>query len=267
MYTVAHDAAINGARLSDLDDRIIVQGVSEDAGKDNFTTAAISGRSSQRVTARRRDYIDVSVSFGILVHRSDLQTRSELMEAVAAWAAAAREGAWITIGHRSGRRLWARLFSLPAAGDPWAWTSTYKVTFRAWEVPFWQDADPISIRRSGSSLEQQISVNGSATTVLDMAYQNTSGSSCATLTIDTGSATMAFESLGLASGESLIIDHTESGTLRIRILSGSTYRSAMAMRTPESSDDLWIAPGLPTIIASAQRSGAWTLSVSGRYET
>ncbi len=266
MITVAHEAAVDGTKLSSIDDRIIVQGVTEDAGKDAYTTAAISGRSSQRVTNRRRDYIDVSVNFGILVHRSDMQTRGELLEAVAAWAAKARNGAWITVGHRAGRRLWARLYSLPAAGDMWDWTATYKIVFRAWEVPFWQDATPVSIRRSGSTLSQQISVNGSAQSVLNMTFQNTSGSSCDTLSISTGAAGMSFSSLGLASGESLVIDHTEDGTLRIRILSGSSYRSAMAKRNPSSDDDLWIDAGMPAISGSAGRSGVWTLTVYGRYE-
>lgn len=267
MWTWAHEAALDGAKLSEVDERIVVKGTSVAAGKDSLSTAQISGRAGgSRVTGSRRDSLDITVSFGILVKKDDMAARSEVLEKAAAWAMGAENGAWLTLGHKQGRRIRVRLAQGPAEGDLWEWTNNYTIVLRAHEVPWWQDNNPTTVRRASTgSLSIQISVSGNRETVLDAAYTNGSGSTCNTLSISTGSATMAFSGLGLANGETLRIDHTADGMLRIRIIgTGGTARSAMAARTPASSDDLWIAPGVRTVAITAA-SGSAELSCYGRY--
>ena len=263
----AHDIAINGAGLADVDDRIIVQGITIDAAKVQTSVTTAYGRPGQRITGRHRDTLDVTVSFGIRLKKKRMEERAELFEEVTRWAMAAEDGAWITVGHRPERRLRAVLESLPAEGDMWQWTNSYAVTFRAYSVPYWQDIRKNSITRTNiTSTTQQIGVSGSAKTVLDFSYTNTKTSTCNTLSISTGIAAFAFAGLGCESGETLIIDHTEDGLLRIRIHNESTGdRSAMDKRSAESSDDLWIRPGSPTVTISCQRAGTIVMGTYGRY--
>lgn len=260
--TTARSCAIGGVELKDVDSRVYVLGTSCDAGKETQTGTAFGGRGGQRVTVNRREYLDIRVTFGIDIRKEYLQERSEIFEQCMAWAALARDGAWITIGSKKDRQIWARTFTLPNEGDQWQWASQYTIVFRAWEVPWWQDTEPISVRRSGiSSLTQQISVTGNARTVLDFSYTNTSGATVDTLSIDTGSAVMAFTGLGMASGSTLEISHREDGLLVIAV----DGESAMACRTPESDNDLWIAPGVPSVTVAAGGNGTFVLSSYGRY--
>ena len=86
-----------------------------------------------------------------------------------------------------------------------------------------------------------------------------------TITIVTGgkSKAMVFSSLGLAAGETLVIDHNTSGLLRIRIrATGGTYRTVLAARSDESVDDFIVDPG--TAQCQLTISGARKLTVSAR---
>ena len=257
-----HRVALNGVQLDSVDNRILVQGVEEAEGKDQFSAVSVFGGVGQRVTNEHRDYLDVTVRFAMKIKKSSMQDRSDVFEKVVAWAAA---GGWLTVNYKADRRLWVRLFKCPAPGDQWNWTNTYAITFRAYTVPFWQQDPPGILKATGSSIVRSIGVGGNTDTVLDLSFQNTSGSTCASFTIAAGSSTITLQSLGLANNETLIIDHTEDGLLRIRILNGSTYRSALDKRTAASSNDLWVKPGMVTVSITAAQAGTLTVKCAGRY--
>lgn len=259
----SHRVALNGVELDEIDSRIIVQGIEEAAGKDQISAVSRFGGTGQRITNRHRDSLDVTVRFSIHAKSGDMATRNEIFEKVNAWAAA---GGWLTINYKPDRRLRVIRAQAPAAGDQWKWTNVYSIVFRAYGVPFWQQDPPGRLTASGSSIARQLGVAGSAETVLEATFKNTSGAVCNTLTIQAGDSTMAFTALGLANNEMLIIDHTEDGLLRIRIQNGSNYRSAMSSRTPESSDDMYVSPGTVSVILTAQRTGSLTITCSGRYD-
>lgn len=269
-YKTAHEANLGGVNLSSVDSSIIVLGCSAEAGKDTLSAQAVSGRGGQRITGATRDYIEATVKFGILCRRSNMNSRSAIFEKAISWAAAARDAnAWLKFGQKPGRQLRVRLSSLPAEGDPWEWNKEYSITFRACEVPYWQDTSYTTVTQSsGTSLSQSITVPGSARTVAELTYVNNSSSTCDTLSISTGAATMNFTGLGILAGETFQIIHTADGVLRIRIKNSSdVYRSVFAKRTAlTSDDDLWIMPGSRTVTGTAQRTGSWTISCRGRYE-
>ena len=264
---LAHEAALNGAGLSSVDSRVLCMGISTDTPKVTINTAAAYGMDGQRITGNRRDCLDVNVSFGLLCRKEEMQTRAELFEMVTSWALTAVDGAWLTIGNRPERRLWVRLQKMPAEGDPWQWTNTYTITFRANEVPWWQDVSQSLLRRENvTSGTYSMSVTGNVRTVMDFTYTNTGSAACDAITVSTGTSVFAFANLGCGVGEKLVIDHTEEGLLRIRIqATGGAYRSAMAKRTPASSDDLWIAPGVPQVTITAGVSGTCLLTCYGRF--
>ena len=91
---------------------------------------------------------------------------------------------------------------------------------------------------------------------------NESGGTVDTADITIGASTMLFTGLGLADGETLVIDYRDDGLLQIRIRSGSSYRSAMSARTAESDDEFFIEPGETS--ARFRSEGACSLAVSAR---
>ena len=78
-----HRAALNGAQLDELDERVLVLGVTEGAARLNITTANRFG-GGLRVVSEVRDALDVSVRFGIRLRSSadELVQRSEIFEAM-----------------------------------------------------------------------------------------------------------------------------------------------------------------------------------------
>ena len=65
--------ALGGEQLDELDERIIITGVDEAAGKDNISSTAAAIGNGQRITARRRDTLDVSVRFALMIKNNDMR--------------------------------------------------------------------------------------------------------------------------------------------------------------------------------------------------
>ena len=265
MFVMAHEVSLNGQSLGDVDDRILVAGISSDAGKETVGTVSPFGRPGQRITGVHRDSLDIAVRFTINEKSYRPQARAEVFEKVMKWAA---NGGWLTVNYKPDRRIRVIAAQLPAEGDLHK-RSEFVITFRAYGVPYWQQAEASSLRLNGvSSVSRSFGVDGSRQTVMDISFKNTSGSTCNTLTITCGSSSLSFSDLGLAHNETLVIDHNDTGRQclqRIRILNaaGTGYRSAMSKRS--GSDDLFVNPGVNNVALSAQRSGTLLISCAGRF--
>jgi hypothetical protein len=260
-----HRVALGGVQLDEIDPSIIIKGVEEAAGKDTVGAVSTATRDGQRVTGRRRDTLDVTVRFGINLRRDQLQRRSDVFELVNAWAA---PGGVLTVNYKKGRRLRVVCVQAPGAGDMWKRTNEYTITFRAYAVPYWEQATAISAQTgTGSSGSAQLTVEGSAETVAEVTLANKSGALIQTATITIGGKVMKFEALGLAGNESLVIDYTNDAIQRIRIRNASgSFRSAMISRIPASSvDDFKVSPGVVSCSFTAQRACQMTVSARGRF--
>lgn len=262
-------AALNGEELDAAHDRIVIQGIECADGRDTISATASAAGSGQRVTSRRRDTLDVVIRFGLDIRRTDLQARAEALEAVNAWAAIAADGAWLTLGHKPGRRLRVRLAQAPGEGNLWEWTRDYTITLRAYEIPYWEDeeAESAEIGTVSMTAAGSFRAGGTAPAGVAVELQNMSGAEIKRITnITVGGNRMAFDTLGLMANETLIIDHGETGLVRIRIRAADgTYRSAMAARTPESADDFAVYPGDNAAGFEAQRACRMTVRWRCRY--
>ena len=257
---LAHRVALNGTQLDSVDNRINIKAVEEGAGKETIGAASLAGRSGQRITNRHRDTLDVVVKFSINEPDS-LQDRETILESVNKWAAG---GGALTLNYKAGRVLNVICAQCPGAGDAYDWTAVYAITFRAYEVPYWQESTDTTGTASGDSGSVSLTVNGSAETVAEVTFKNTSGSTCDTFSVTAGSSSMALTNLGLANNETLEIDHN-GRILRIRIKNTSNvYRSVLEKRT--GADDLYLQPGSRTISYTAGQSGNFTAKVRGRFE-
>jgi hypothetical protein len=260
-----HRVALNGAQLDELDERVLVLGVTEGAARLNITTANRFG-GGQRVSSEQREPLDVNVTFGIRLRSSadELVQRREIFEKVTAWAMG---GGWLTTNIRPGRRIYVRCAQLPAAGDLAEWASEYTTTFRAYGVPFWQGTNPSSfVAPTTKGNSKALEIAGTAPSVLEFSLQNTSTAELSEFTLTAGAHSMAFEALGLMPGETLELDHDAEGLLRIRIQSAEgAWRSAMAARKAESDDELKVSPGSVTVGWTSRRAGLLTVRCYGRY--
>ena len=258
---LSHRVALNSVQLDELDSRITVDNILEDTGKDTINAVGFGGRDGQRLTQRRRDYLDVTIKFKIDIRKHFMSEREEVLEAVNAWAMA---GGWLTVNYKPGRKLRVVCVKLAAVGDAWEWTRQYEITFRAYGVPYWQEENAASVTFRGNS--GVLTVNGTAPTVAEVEFGNTSGGTINALTISCGASQMTFGSLGLLSGEVLVIDHDDTGLLRIRICSVTgVYRSAMAARTASSADDMFVNPGAVTCVYSPSWTAWCVVRANGRW--
>ena len=257
---LAHRAALNGAQLDEVDNRIIIKGIEEGAGKESVGSVSLGGSDGTRITGRkRRDTVEVQVRFSLNIRRNQLQDRSDIFEAVNAWAA---KGGYLTVNYKAGRRLYVDEVSLPGAGDQYKRTNEDTITFRAHAIPYWQQDPAVSVSTgTGTSATGSIQVAGSARTVCDAELKNMSGANIASATITVNGHSMSFTDLGLGADETLKISHNDKGVLAIKI--GS--RSVMAKRTDMSADDLFADPGNNGFSFSAQRACRLTVSCRGRF--
>jgi filamentous hemagglutinin family protein len=187
-----------------------------------------------------------------------LTARSQLLEKVNAWA---QPGGVLTLNYKPNRRLNVVLVQAPGEGSLREYTKDYALIFRAYAVPYWEDASVTSATiRNGTSGSTQIQIEGSAETQCDVVLENISGMTINTCSITVAGQTMTFSSLGLGGHEALVIDHVD-GLVRIRIRSG--YRSAMLYRA--GANDFKVQPGARTCAFSAQRACRMTVSWRARY--
>lgn len=263
-----HRVALDGVQLDSVDDRIMISRVETGDGKENISTVSLWGDGTgSRVTAMHRDSIDITVKFRIRVKKRDMSDREEVLEKVNAWAAA---GGVLTTNIKPGRKITVFRAQAAGAGDPWEWTKEYSIIFRACGIPYWQEDTPATKSvTSTDGTSASLTVGGSEKTVMDVSFKNTSGESCGTFSIGNGENTLSFTDLGLASGETLVIDHKDTGklcVLRIRIKSAlGVWRSAMDKHSPTSDNDLLTTPGTKTVTMSAAKTGDFTVSASGRF--
>lgn len=261
--------ALNGAQLDEVNSSIVIRGIETGAGKDTITAVSTGAPFGQRITAARRETLDVAVKFAIDIKQRNLQGRSEVLEAVNAWAAAAgieRGGAWLTAGHRGERRIRVVLAQPAAEGDLWKWTDDFQILFRAYGVPYWEGESKSISTDSATGASGAAAIGGSAVTQINAYLQNTSGAMISQATITAAGKSMSFSQIDLGASETLVIDHAEDGTLRLRIRNtGGSYRSIMNRRSPESADDLTAYPGTQVFSFNAQRACKLTVEWRDRY--
>ncbi len=250
--------ALNGTQLDSIDSRILIQGVETQAGKDQIKATSQARGSGSRVTEEWRESVDVVVRFTINEKSYHLEERAEVLEKVNRWASA---GGVLTVNYKPGRLIRVQLVQAPGEGDAGS-RGQYSITFRAYGMPYWQDESGTIVQaRNVSSGTLTIGVQGSAETVLDVEYKNTSGSTVDTFSVTAAGKTIALTGLGLANNGTLTIDHDNDGLIRIRI--GST--SKMACRSPASADDLFVNPGTVGVSFTAGGAGTVKVSCKGRY--
>lgn len=252
--------ALGGTQLDSLDNRILISGIDEAAGKETISAVSVGGADGQRITNRRRDTLDITIKFTMNIKNSDMAARSTLLDKVNKWA---QPGGVLTVGHRSGKRLNVVLAQAPGGGDMFNWTNEYTIVFRAYTVPYWEDVTATSAEMTQDDTGTgSITVPGSANTVADVTIVNKSGDTLDAVSLTINNCIIGFSGLGLANNGSLVIDHvTAGGVYAMRAKIGTT--SVLAKKT--GADEFVLKPGANSISWTAGGDVAITVSARGRY--
>lgn len=111
-----------------------------------------------------------------------------------------------------------------------------------------------------------ISASGNVKTVLAFDVKNTSNSMMDTATIETASERFDFVGLAMEKDETLSARYTQDDLLLLAITGvDGEERSAMALRTTDSDDDLLLTPGVNMVTIKTQRACSVRLSARGRW--
>ena len=249
--------ALGGVQLDELHEAIVIRSIDPGVTKETVSAVTRMGGSGQRMTGQHWDTLEVSVTYAIDVPKHELTLRRQIFDAVNVWAL--RKG-WLTVNWMKDRRFYVDKVVLPGSGDVWAWTNEYTVVFRAYNVPFWQDALPTQVS-SGTvaSGTVTIPVSGNVQGVLDVTFRNWSGMTINNFWVQANGNRITLSSLGLGGSSSLYITHGTDGLLRIRRDSTSVYEKYTG------ADDLFVIPGNVSVSFSADRAGTLTVQSYGRW--
>ena len=252
-------AALNGVELDSLDDRILIQGIDEAAGRDQVTAVPLGGAPGSRMTGKHRDWLDVTVRFTINEKSYSPGSRDEVMDKVKAWA---EEGGVLTVNYKTGKQLRVICFQQPAAGDL-ATRREYSIVFRAYGVPYWEDVTATTLTMNQDDEGAgTLTLGGSAASVADVTVVNKSGGALQNVTVSVNETEMSFTGLNLANNGSLVVDHAEAGgILYLRAMIGND--SVLGKRS--GRDELILKPGNNTIAYEASGDVIVTVSAKGRY--
>lgn len=254
--------SLGNSQLDELDERIVITGIDEAAGRDTISAAASAAGDGQRITNIRRDTLDVGVRFRLLIHKDDMAAREALLEKINKWAS---NGGWLRVNYKPNRRILVTLAQAPGAGDMWQWTNEFTMTFRAFSVPYWEDDTETSA--TGATTMSGIFdmvVPGNTKTVMSVNVRNRSGMNIDTVSVSIEGRKLSFDGLRLGGSSTLTIDYEQTQKLFVvRIRIGDT--SVMAARTPGSDDEFVVTPGSTRIRWEAQRAVQVTASCRGRY--
>lgn len=251
---------LNGAALDALDPCVCILAVTEGAPKIDTSTTDKALGDGVHVNRTRRKTMDVTVRFAMTC--GGMTHRASLLDQVRAWC---RPG-WLSCTTRPGKRLYVHPTSLPDVSS-YGKTTVYQLTLTAYEWPWWESAAASAATIDGTG-EKQLYVEGTAeSTVCTFTAENTADAVCSALTIRAGDTCFAFEQLGLAKGERLTGAYTERGYLQLTIIgTDGASRSAHAMRTPESDDELLVKCGASNVISVTAPAGVTTtVTARGRW--
>lgn len=248
---------MNGIQLDELHERIVIKSVDPGMPDENITAVSRMGGAGQRITNAHWNMLEATITYGIDVPKRELALRREIVSLVNAWA---RQNGWLTTNEMPGRRMYVDKTVLQSAGDLWEWTNDHTIAFRAYNVPFWQDAEPAAVVSGiASSGTFRMEITGNVETVLDADFVNRSGMTINRFAISANGKTITLESLGLPANKTLSIHHGTDGLLRI------TANGASVLQKRTGADDLTVNPGAVNVSFSADRAGVLSLRSAGRY--
>ena len=249
--------SLGGVQLDELHERIVIRSIDSGVPKENISTTDRMGGYGQRITGQHWEALDVNVGYAIDIPKREFAERRAVFDLVNTWA---MKTGWLVTNERPGQKIYIDKTVFPSAGDLWDWTSEYKLVFRAYNVPFWQN-DQAALATSGitSGGSVWLNVDGNVDTVVDATFANRSGMTINNFWVQVSGNRITLKNMELGGSETLRIHHGTDGLLRIQIGSRSVYDRYTG------ADDLYTSPGDRQVSFGADRAGILTAQCAGRW--
>lgn len=250
------DVWLNRASLREVDARIIIENIIDNAPEMDIEWGAYAGRAGQRIITRRRASREISVEFRIR-ELFDLAERQRILNAVCQWA----QDGWLQTNVQADKRIYVRATGWPGITTPRDYTETFTVTFAAADSPYWEDDYPTTASiTSGTTGAATITNLGSEAAPADLTATVTTGT-LTSLSVTVGASSISLTGLSVTAGNDVRITHDETGTISIK--SGTT--SLLDKRTAVSADDLICEPGQNAVGFTANTAVSVLVITRGRY--
>lgn len=224
--TSRYDVELNGAKLSEIDERILILDVNYAGPDHEWQNFATGGRDGSTRYGRYKGKSSVSISFAVRAY--DIAERQAVCQSICAWA---RDGGVLKINDRPDQFLRCECDQRPYIASAMKWTDPLTVVFAAYNIPYWQNESADSILLSGTSANGTLSIGGNAPETVVSAIV-TAQATLKRIVLTAGDTSMTISGINVALGRSLILSYTDEGIQRI------TYngQSMLAYRT--GADDL-----------------------------
>lgn len=219
--------AIDGVILQNLDDRIYVEDVREEATVNN-ETAKRPGHGLILLHDPGRDSLDIKVT--VFVKERDWTARMDVLQKVFKWASKG----WFTYDHRPGQRIYVVCTKLPAV-QTYDRKARFEISFAAYGEACWQAVVPTVISADAATMDETITIkpNGTRDCFLEAEFTPVDGA-LTSAELTAGAQTIALAGSLAENGETVRMYYDEMHYLRIE--RGNT--SLADKRTAASSDHI-----------------------------
>ena len=248
------NAYLNGVSLRDLDPRILVRTVNEQAPQESTEYGDRPGEDGQVLISRRRETRRVSIVFAVRELR-DLTARANVVDAANRWAQDGR----LCVSYRPDKQLRVAVAARACMQDPRNYNEEYRIDLDApW--PYWADISPRRATLSGATGSGSLTNLGSAPARVCVTVTPTGGA-LSTLTLTVGGSAFSLSGLGVAQNTALTIGYDARGILYIR----AANADKLGCRSAASADDLIAAPGISSVGFTANTACNVVFEVRGCY--
>jgi len=246
------DCALGGILLSSLDESICVLDIREDAPKMRISTVS-ARHDGLHLLDSQRESLTVRVDFAI--HDPDLAHRSQVLQAIHAWAA---KGGILTATSHPGQQLAVICtgFPAPTADD---WMERLTLSFTTTTIPYWE---AVALTQVVTSDTTDLLIPGTADAVpVSVMVINYGDAPLTQLTLVCGNTRMVFENISISVNNMFVM--TQIGPVLKATIDG---QSVLHCRTAESDDSLLAPCGQNcTVQVIANQDTNTVLMARGRY--
>ncbi len=220
--------ALNGADLFDLDDRIYIEDIIEEAETDHETdNRAAYGMFPMNVPHHQS--IVVTVKF--MVKERIRYERNGVVHKIQGWA----KPGWLTTNIRPNQRLYVFCTKQPKI-ETFDWTQRMEIQFTAYGEAYWQDIAPLSFESESDVSSASVVVKPMCTheCFFEAQITPTSGETLTAVTITVNGKSFQLTGLSVVHSHPLSIYYDELHLLHIE----SNGTSLLSKRSAASADDL-----------------------------
>lgn len=247
------EASLGGTLFSSLADELVLVDIVEKPVEMDVQTAPLVLKDGLRRTICRRKALSVDLVFAI--RTQDIARRSEVRDLVADWAG---NGGALIVNTRPGKRLLHVVADTPPAlGSSLRWTDTLTMNLTAYGRPFWQTSAAVTV--SGTTtlnnttglyeLHDVATPGGNLDAPCTFRIRNDSADANMTYAyIQAGETYMELTGMDIAPGGMAMATY-EDGAIYIQSFAVDDPGELLHCRTPESSDELLLAPGVTSQIS------------------